>query len=113
MLFAPPARADRYEFLTSSETIDVMAAEYRRVHPSPDPRSWVIHRIGALDVFDGAALYDRARLARLYRGRTPRVARGPIIENGSVTRVVLLLSPYPEPNLERLNPGTLIMVVSP
>lgn len=63
-------------------------------------------------MFDTAALYDRARLARLYRGKTPRIARGPIIESGAVTHVVLLLSPYPEADLKRLNPGTLIMQVS-
>ncbi len=100
-----------YAFLTTAETLDTVAADYRERYPSPDTRSWTIGTISPLEVFDAAALYDRARLARLYGGKTPRIARGPIIENGAVTHVVLLLSPYPEPNLKRLNPGTLIMVV--
>lgn len=67
--------------------------------------------MNAAEAFDGAALFDRARLARLYGGRAPQAARGPIIEHGRVTAVVLLLSPYPDPDLDRLHPGTLIMVV--
>jgi hypothetical protein len=62
-------------------------------------------------VFDAAALFDRARLARVYGGKAPRIARGPLVEHGVVTGTVLLVSPYPEPDLERLNPGTLIMTV--
>jgi hypothetical protein len=111
-LFAPPARASQYTFLTTSEPIEAVIDHYRRAHPSPDRRSWTLQRSGILDVFDTAALYDRSRLARLYRGQAVRVARGPIIENGSVTHAVLLLSPYPEPDLKRLNPGTLVMVVA-
>lgn len=67
--------------------------------------------MNAAEAFDGAALFDRARLARLYGGRAPQAARGPIIEHGRVTAVVLLLSPYPDADLNRLHPGTLIMVV--
>lgn len=65
-----------------------------------------------LELFDGAALYDRARLARLYGGKGPRMARGPILERGRVTHTVLLVSPYPEADLRSLNTGTLIMTVT-
>lgn len=109
-LFAPPSRAGQFSFLTTTETIETAAAHYRATYPSPDRRSWVIQKISPLQVFDTAAQYDRAALARLYGGENPRIARGPIIENGAVTQVVLLLSPYPEPDLKHLNPGTLIML---
>lgn len=111
-LFAPPARASLFAFATTSESFDRVLADYRKRWPSSDPRVWKVERIGPNDVFDGAALYDRARLARVYRGQAPRIARGAIVENGRVTHTVLLVSPYPEPDLERLNRGTLIMTVT-
>lgn len=110
-LFAPPARAGLFMFETTLEPIDEVAASYRARSPWPPAGAWTIGRSGPNDVFDAAALYDRPRLARLYGGRPIRVARGPIIENGRVTHTVLLLSPYPEPDLEHLNSGTLIMTV--
>lgn len=111
VLFAPPGRAGLFAFATTRERLDDVVAYYREHWPSPDRRSWMVERSGPNDVFDGAALFDRARLARLYGGRPIRVARGPMIENGRVTHTVLLVSPYPEPDLEHLNPGTLIMTV--
>lgn len=110
-VFAPPARADLYAFATAPEKLDDAVAYYRTRWPSPDPRSWKIERTGPLEVFDGAALVDRARLAQLYGGKQVRVARGPITKNGRVTHTVLLMSPYPDPELRRLNGGTLIMTV--
>jgi len=100
-----------YAFATTSESLDRVVAYYRQRWPSDDPRSWKTETLGPLDVFDAAALFDRARLARVYGGTTPRIARGPIREHGVVTHAVLLVSPYPEPDLKRLKPGTLIMTV--
>lgn len=108
-LFAPPARAARFRFARTPDSIDTVARFYRERFPSSDPRSWTIQRIAATEVFDGAALFDRARLARLYGGRPPRVSRGPVTRGGAVVEVILLVSPYPEPDLRHLNPGTLIM----
>jgi hypothetical protein len=88
-----------------------VASFYRERWPSEDRGSWTIERTGPNEVFDGAALFDRARLARLYGGQPVRVARGPIVENGRVTATVLLVSPYPEADLQHLNHGTLIMTV--
>ena len=110
-LFAPPARASLYSFATTDERIDRVAAYYQERWPSDDPRPWKVETSGPVDVFDGAALFDRARLARLYGGKVVRIARGPIVENGRVTHTVLLLSPYPDAELTRLNQGTLIMTV--
>jgi hypothetical protein len=111
-VFAPPARASLYAFATAPEGLDDAVAYYRTRWPSPDPRSWQIERTGPLEVFDGAALVDRARLAQLYGGKPVRVARGPITDNGRVTHTVLLMSPYPDPELRRLDGGTLIMTVA-
>jgi hypothetical protein len=111
-VFAPPARAAAFDFARTDASIETVAQFYRERWPARDPRSWRIERQAAKDAFDGAALYDRSRLARLYGGRDPRVARGPMTQGGQVVKVVLLMSPYPEADLQSLNPGTLIMTVS-
>lgn len=110
-LFAPPARASLFAFSTTDESLDKVVAYYRGRWPAHDARSWKVETIAPLDVFDGAALFDRARLAQLYGGKPARIARGPIVENGRVTHAVLLLSPYPDATMTRLREGTLIMTV--
>lgn len=110
-LFAPPARAADFTFETTSAAIEEVVGEFRARWPSPNPATWRVDRVTAGELFDGSALFDRARLARLYGGRPPRVARGPITRDGVVIVVVQLLSPYPEADLSRLNHGTLIMRV--
>jgi hypothetical protein len=111
-VFAPPARAGLFTFATARERLEDVVAYYRTRWPSSNARSWTIERTGPLEVFDGAALVDRARLAQLYAGKPVRVARGPITEHGRVTHTVLLMSPYPDPQLTGLNAGTLIMTVA-
>jgi hypothetical protein len=110
-LFAPPARAASFDFARTDQSVEAVAQFYRVRWPAPDPRSWKIERLAAAEAFDGAALFDRARVARQYAGRHPRVARGPLTTGGDVTAVVLLMSPYPEPDLSGLNAGTLVMTV--
>lgn len=87
-----------------------MARHYRQCSPPRATGSWVVAQTAAVEAFDSAALFDRAKLARLYGGRHPRIARGPI-GRYRTDHVVLLLSPYPEADFSRLNPGTLIMTV--
>lgn len=110
--FAPPARVAQFQFARTDQPIELVAQFYRDRWPPLDPRSWKLERVAAGDAFDGAALFDRARLARLYSGRNPRIARGPITTEGGGTAVVLLMSPYPEADLRALNRGTLIMTVA-
>jgi hypothetical protein len=60
----------------------------------------------ALDAFGAAGPYDRAALQRLYGGTRVRVQRSWRATPGefvSLTR----LSPYPDPSLTRLLPGTM------
>jgi hypothetical protein len=110
-VFAPPARANLFSFATTDEPLDRVVQYYRERWPAADARSWQVHTSGPLDVFDGAALFDRARLAKLYGGKVARVARGPIVQNGRVTHTVLLVSPYPDAQLRFLKTGTLVMTV--
>jgi hypothetical protein len=109
-VLAPPALADRFEFSFTAETIEVVADFYKERWPSEDEGSWVVAPGPAVEAFDSAAIFDRARLARLYGGRSPRIARGPVVGEDT-DYVVLLMSPYPDADLRRLNPGTLIMEV--
>jgi hypothetical protein len=60
----------------------------------------------ALDAFGTAGTYDRARLARLYGGTRVRVVRT-WTENDREITSITRLSPYPDPTLTRLMPGTL------
>jgi hypothetical protein len=109
-LFAPPQGAEGYQFLLTDASIDDVARFCRERWPSPSKGSWTVAPGSAGEAFDVAALFDRSRLARLYGGSRPKIARGPI-GSPNTRAVVLLLSPYPEADLKRLNAGTLIMVV--
>jgi len=62
------------------------------------------------DAFGRSGDYDRSKLARLYGARRASVARGPRLENGRVVESWTLVSPYPSVALERLEPGTLLIV---
>src|SRR5262245_6596729 len=75
--------------------------------PLPDiARGWTIETAPPLDVFGAAGSYDRAKVARLYRGRYPSVARGWLEDNGRILSMTLV-SPYPNRELTALEPGTL------
>jgi hypothetical protein len=59
-----------------------------------------------LDAFSGAGTYKRSALARLYGGTRVRVARGWSASTDGVESITLL-SPYPDPSLTHLMPGTM------
>jgi len=65
-----------------------------------------VELVDALDAFGGAGSVDGSRLARLYRGARPRVARGSRAD-GDRFESVTLISPYPDAGLSRLLDGTL------
>ena len=60
----------------------------------------------ALDAFGAAGTYDRARLARLYGGTRARVTHSWTRTSGEFIAITRI-SPYPDPTLSRLIPGTL------
>jgi hypothetical protein len=124
-LFAPPHATAAYRFDVTPASIEEVAAFFaslpRRSPSAPavedasgrggTKAAWKVESMTILDVFDGAAMYDRSRLARLYGGKSARVARGPIRRDGAVVGTILLVSPYPDADLRQVNPGTLVMTV--
>jgi hypothetical protein len=96
-----------YRAYVSSRPIDEVVRDLRAGMPgSFDPRPVI-----AGDAFGQSGGYDRWKLARLYGATRARVARGPRMENGQVVEAWTLISPYPDPDLERLEPGTLLIVL--
>jgi hypothetical protein len=63
-------------------------------------------QLEALDAFGTAGSFSRARLVQLFGGRRVTVTRGWRLD-GSRFESITLLTPYPDPTLTRLNPGTL------
>ena len=87
----------RYEVCTTSRPLQDIARAGWTIETPPPP-----------DAFGTAGSYDRVRVARLYGGRYPSVARGWIEENGRF-EAVTLVSPYPNRQLTALEPGTLVI----
>ena len=111
-LFAPAAHQGAYRAAVSPAALETVLAE-AAADPAalPAPGAWSARAMGAADAFGRGGAYDRAALARLYGGRQPRVARGARRDAGRVTESWTLVSPYPSPDLRRLEPGTLRIVL--
>ena len=62
------------------------------------------------DAFGLAGSYNRWKVAGLYRSRRAYVAYGPRLDQGQ-TESWTLIAPYPDVGLQRLEPGTLIIVL--
>jgi hypothetical protein len=89
-------------FVTPRSIDEVLAETGAAVHPQP---------LVALEAFGQSGGYNRWKLARLYGAKRARVARFPRAEDGKVVEAWTLISPYPDPTLERLEPGTLLIVL--
>ena|SRR5688572_29373386 len=76
------------------------------------PDAWKIERLGPTDAFGQGASYDRWTVARLYGATTARVARGPRMDSGQPVEMWTLISPYPNAALDRLERGTLLIVLT-
>ena len=87
----------RYEVCTTSRALTDVA----------DP-SWRIETMAPLDAFGDAGSFNKAAVARLYRGQRPTVAHGWTQDNGRFVSITLV-SPYPDRQLRALEPGTLII----
>jgi hypothetical protein len=97
-LFTPlHPQMGRYEVCAHTESLSSMIRS-----------GWRVEATSPQDAFGSAGLYNRAALARLYRGQRPLVARGWIDEPGRFESLTLI-SPHPNPALTRLEPGTLII----
>ena len=90
--------------------LDEMVGAFKALSPASNPRgAWTPGARDPLDAFGEAGPYDRSKVARLYVGLRARVARGPIVIDGRTVASITLISPYPDPSLTRLRPGTLII----
>jgi hypothetical protein len=107
LLFTPPhPQLGHYEVFTTSEPLPRAMEEEKQTEP--EATSWNVESAAPLDAFGSAGDYDRAALARLFGGRPASVARGTIQQDGRFVALTLI-SPYPDPDMRRLNPGTLII----
>lgn len=113
-LFTPlHAHTESYHAYVSQRALDDVLRRLENdsslLHP---PGAWAPLAVLSSEAFGLTGTYDRARLARLYGARRALVARGPRGEGGRPTEAWTLISPYPDRNLERLQPGTLLIVLN-
>jgi hypothetical protein len=62
------------------------------------------------DAFGLSGSYNRWKVAGLYRSRRAQVARGPRLNQGEFESWTLI-APYPDETLQRLETGTLVIVL--
>jgi hypothetical protein len=109
---AGPRRAAYRTYVTALDLDTVLA----RLEGNPQwlapPRAWKPQSLLPFDAFGQTGRYDRYKLAQVYGSRHAEVARGPVGRNGVVTESWTLVSPYPDPALDRLQSGTLLIVLS-
>jgi hypothetical protein len=116
-IFTPQhVRGAVYEVTVLAESLD-RAVQHVRATLAPGfslgtpPGAWQAQALDPLEAFGRAGTYDRSRVAQLYAGRRVSVVRGPIERDGRVEGALTLLSPYPDPTLTRLEPGTLAILL--
>jgi len=112
-VFGPPGpRAASYSaYVTALDLDAVLQRLTGDATLQRPPGAWTPRAVLPADAFGQTGAYDRWALARLYGARGPRVARGPKGEGGRVTESWTLISPYPDATLQRLEPGTLLIVL--
>jgi hypothetical protein len=74
------------------------------------PAGWFSEAVAAADLFAAADPHVKRRVAMLYGGQRPLVARGWIATEGTLESLTLI-SPRPDPASGRLLPGTLLIRV--
>lgn len=109
-LFTPPAAPPGvYRVYRSPRPIVELAAVLRALDPEPVEDAWKVGPLAPVDAFGSNAPYDAPRLARLYVGTMPLVARGSLAtRQGRIAYT--LIAPFPDPALTTLQPGTMIIV---
>lgn len=112
-LFAPAGgRAAAYGTYVSPLDLDTVL---RRLDADTTllraPGAWQPRTLLPADAFGQTGRYDRWKVVRLYGAARTRVARGARVEAGRVVESWTLISPYPDPSLQRLEPGTLLVIL--
>jgi len=111
-IFAPSAHRGAYRMAVTPLRLDaVLQAGAADPSLARGPGAWSPRSRLPADAFGRSGLYNRWTLARLYGSRQPRVARGARLDGGRVVESWTLVSPYPSPDLVRLEPGTLLIVL--
>jgi hypothetical protein len=111
-LFAPRAHREAYRISVSPIGLDEVLASYTADDSLwRAPGAWEPRPEAPRDAFGSGGDYNPWILTRLYGGTQPRVARGPRLENGRISESWILVSPYPDVSMTRLEPGTLRIVV--
>lgn len=108
---AGPRAASYTAYVTTLDLDTVLRRLTHDVTLLRPPGAWTPRAVLPADAFGQTGTYDRWALARLYGARGPRVARGPKGVDGRVTESWTLISPYPDATLQRLEPGTLLLVL--
>lgn len=110
-LFAPVAHRENYRAYVSPDGLD---DTLRRLMADPAVQrpagAWTPEWVHPFDAFGRTGSYNRWKLAGLYGSRRARVARGPRVDQGQAESW-MLVAPYPDPALQRLESGTLIIVL--
>jgi hypothetical protein len=110
-LFTPlRAPEGTYEVRTTPRPIGELAGRLRACDPKPAPGAWTLTRPESHDAFGRAGIYDRFKLAQLFGGRRVTVARGSLpVGDGHIAYT--LISPYPNAALDRLENGTMVILI--
>ena len=110
-LFVPAAYRAAYRAYVSpvglEATLKALLADPAVLRP---PGAWEPHGLSPYDAFGLSGGYNRWKVAGLYKSRRAQVARGPRMDQGQ-REFWMLVSPYPDVTLQRLEPGTLILVL--
>jgi hypothetical protein len=112
-LFAPVApRSAAYTIRVADADLDVVLGLLQQ-DPAllRGPGAWEVRPQAPLDAFGKGGTYDQWKLARLYGAERARVARGARSDGRRVIESWILISPYPDPTLEKLERGTLLIVL--
>jgi len=110
-LFAPSTRRAAYRAYISpaglEATLAQLLADPGVLQP---PGAWIPQAMIPYDAFGLSGSYNRWKVAGLYRSRRAQVAHGPRVDQGHMESWTLV-TPYPDRSLQRLEPGTLILVL--
>ena len=110
-LFVPQTQRAAYRAYVSplgvEATLKQLTADPAILRP---PGAWTPQAMIPYDAFGLSGSYNRWKVAGLYRSRRAQVARGPRVDQGQ-TESWTLIAPYPDETLQRLESGTLIIVL--
>ena len=110
-LFVPQTQRAAYRAYVSplgvEATLKQLTADPAILRP---PGAWRPQAMIPYDAFGLSGSYNRWKVAGLYRSRRAQVARGPRVDQGQMESWTLI-SPYPDEALQRLESGTLIIVL--